>query len=1539
MKRLAVITMVLALWLTPALAIKTGVDAPAKPAGKKIAAPEGDKKAVVWRKSIKDARAVAAAEYRPIFVLFTSPDCVWCGRLKAGVFTNPEVAELLAEYSLAEIDIARDPATADRYQVRGVPAMMVMSSDGEVKMRMTGYLPVAEMKRALRQALNPDFLKAKTASYTELLDALDANNVESNKWAEIMIQLGMEERRRELQTRIVKLEPQPKETLVNLLSDERISVRLGALELIEEMTGRDWGFDPWRDSIPAESNAVALAKLKEWAGEKAGSTLDARSVYSALTKEQILAQVQDLVSEDTERSARAMRILQIGGANVLEVLGGFLDEHKDLPVAPQNRIREVRYIIALKECGGLDASSVARRLLHGTTDIRIKAISELQRGGLQALPVLREFIEDRDPIVREAVVEGMIAAGGWRAVSTIKEHLAKEKDKDVVFSALKNLGNVQGSLGVSVLNSYLANENEDLVVAALTSLAKLKSAKSRNEIGKCLADPRWRVRVAALDAAGALKLMALSGEVWPLLKDKDSYVRYAAVKALASISDKNAKSKLEEAFTSDETLMGPVVSAFGRMDLKLPKTFYDGLKDKSPALILEVLEAMDDCEAADLWLAEKFLQDKNLDISCAAIRLVAGKGMSLYANRALVADILKKGRKEQVLAALETFRIDHDELGKVRMEIMGRDAGKAAAAEPGGKPDGVIDGLLDAFTGGDTPAPAAPKPPQPAAPQPAGRDNSPKPAVEPPKPEAPKEETKAAPAGDDIFSAFLEESGETKAGTNAPAGGDKLRGDWTEFVQVVEERMEKTDDKDIRFRAALLLVRLGSSKAIPVLEKEVSSRGIEDRLTVAESFESADGKKTLPIVKILLKDTSEEVRKAAAEMCIQSVNAKDTTLLGALFAELGSEGTLLKPHDIPLAHLDKLSEAPAAKKIVGEWARGVLKGKSAIQAQNLALILLEYCWKEDDLGLVSEFTKSTDPWQRRAAYHALGKWDKDSFTNYLDRVVSDPSEYVRIVAPAIYSRQSGRWIDYIDREHIHESRYFYDYDWADRYDQKKAISPEARKALQKLTADESPNVRVEAFFALLSNKQPVDLFQFVKTLESFPDQRAITSRVEDFLSSNYQSLGQGFVVLVPFIERGGRYDYVYERVSKHFKIDPDKGTDALTVLLRQGATNAIAATYVEPPAGFGARTNERPSLVYFTTPGCPSCEKVERQLAKLRERVKGLEVETHNIRKLSGIRLNEVLSERLGVPTNQRLIAPAVFGGGGYLIKTEISEPALRDLVERSTGIPRSEWREVTDQELVAADKVLDKRGDTAMGFGVVCIGGLVDGVNPCAFATIIFMLSYLQVAKRTVREMIMVGLSFILAVFLTYFAMSLGLMEIVMKAKAAISWFRMALNFCLGAFSLVIMILSIRDGMLCLKGRLGDITLQLPDVLKSGIHGVIRHGVRQSHFVIAAFAIGVAISALELACTGQMLLPMIGYMMEKGQNVRGAMGYLLVYNLMFILPLVAVFALSIFGLSNEALIKWMRRHAAAVKFSTAALFLALFLFFVFGDQIKAWMQ
>ncbi|MDC7124052.1 MAG: hypothetical protein PQJ46_00695, partial [Spirochaetales bacterium] len=72
----------------------------------------------------------------------------------------------------------------------------------------------------------------------------------------------------------------------------------------------------------------------------------------------------------------------------------------------------------------------------------------------------------------------------------------------------------------------------------------------------------------------------------------------------------------------------------------------------------------------------------------------------------------------------------------------------------------------------------------------------------------------------------------------------------------------------------------------------------------------------------------------------------------------------------------------------------------------------------------------------------------------------------------------------------------------------------------------------------------------------------------------------------------------------------------------------------------------------------------------------------------------------------------------------------------------------------------------TLSGFSVA-LAGLLDGVNPCAFTTLIFLISALSVAGRNRRGIFTVGLFYTLTVFVTYFLIGLGFFKIIRLAES----------------------------------------------------------------------------------------------------------------------------------------------------------------------------
>lgn len=356
---------------------------------------------------------------------------------------------------------------------------------------------------------------------------------------------------------------------------------------------------------------------------------------------------------------------------------------------------------------------------------------------------------------------------------------------------------------------------------------------------------------------------------------------------------------------------------------------------------------------------------------------------------------------------------------------------------------------------------------------------------------------------------------------------------------------------------------------------------------------------------------------------------------------------------------------------------------------------------------------------------------------------------------------------------------------------------------------------------------------------------------------------------------------------------------------------------------YGRKSVKKPiHIAYFYQPGCKQCDRVTYMLQSLREQFEKLNIEEFNILARKNIELNESIGNLLGVPVNRRLLTPALAVGDSYFVQQEITDQRVRSAIEgfRDSG-SRCVWKEAKARHADARLSLIERF--KAFGPMTVVLGGLVDGINPCAFATIIFFLSYLAFIGRKGKDLLYVGIAFTGAVFLTYLLIGLGFYHFIQSLKF-FNLISMIIYVLTAALAFILGTYSVYDMIKIKRGRISDITLQLPDFLKKRIHKTIREKTRMRRYVLAAFITGWIVSLLELACTGQVYLPTICFVTGVPELRLHAFLYLVLYNLMFILPLCFVFCLTYYGTSSEQIAGWMKRHIILMKAALAIFFFCL---------------
>jgi cytochrome c biogenesis protein CcdA/thiol-disulfide isomerase/thioredoxin len=307
---------------------------------------------------------------------------------------------------------------------------------------------------------------------------------------------------------------------------------------------------------------------------------------------------------------------------------------------------------------------------------------------------------------------------------------------------------------------------------------------------------------------------------------------------------------------------------------------------------------------------------------------------------------------------------------------------------------------------------------------------------------------------------------------------------------------------------------------------------------------------------------------------------------------------------------------------------------------------------------------------------------------------------------------------------------------------------------------------------------------------------------------------------------------------------------------------------------------------YFYGDGCTHCANIKPHLLALAAKYPPLELRqlevyhnTTNQEILSQVQRTYHLSTP-GVPT-------LVIGDHALVGESEIrdnTEPIIIELL-RNTDPGTNTTPSVTPVSGNGGCPVTSP----ALTLPVVVACALIDSVNPCAFAVLILLLlSIITLESR--RRVLAVGGAYIAAVFLFYLLSGIGLFTIVQQ-----SGFSSVLFLGAAILSIILGLVNVIDVVRKNEGFI----LAIPASRKETIERSI-----QNASLPAAFVLGILVGIFELPCTGGIYLAILG-MMSKSLTFGQGLPYLLLYNFIFVLPLIVILLIVAFGLPPEKVHMW----------------------------------
>ena len=308
----------------------------------------------------------------------------------------------------------------------------------------------------------------------------------------------------------------------------------------------------------------------------------------------------------------------------------------------------------------------------------------------------------------------------------------------------------------------------------------------------------------------------------------------------------------------------------------------------------------------------------------------------------------------------------------------------------------------------------------------------------------------------------------------------------------------------------------------------------------------------------------------------------------------------------------------------------------------------------------------------------------------------------------------------------------------------------------------------------------------------------------------------------------------------------------------------------------GKCDNDKYCIYFFYGQGCPHCANVEPLIAELEQKYTNFSFYNKEIYFNS---TNQELFQdfvlRYGI---QKAGIPAVFISD----KAMIGDVQIKNNLENTikTYLNNTPICPLTYNIQEPGTHEISPTKNIKLTVSAVIIAAFADSINPCAFAVLIFLLMYLSsIASK--KRMIKIGVAYIITIFIVYFLSGLGIFIFVQKLGFAGIVFKIA-----AWISILAGVINVKDFFWYGKG----ITLAIPEKAKPLTEKYIKFAT-----IPAAIILGVLVSMFELPCTGGVYLAILS-LLANNLSQAAAIPWLLLYNLIFVLPLILILLIVIFG-------------------------------------------
>ncbi len=197
----------------------------------------------------------------------------------------------------------------------------------------------------------------------------------------------------------------------------------------------------------------------------------------------------------------------------------------------------------------------------------------------------------------------------------------------------------------------------------------------------------------------------------------------------------------------------------------------------------------------------------------------------------------------------------------------------------------------------------------------------------------------------------------------------------------------------------------------------------------------------------------------------------------------------------------------------------------------------------------------------------------------------------------------------------------------------------------------------------------------------------------------------------------------------------------------------------------------------------------------------------------------------------------------------------------------------------------------------LILFNGIIAGIHPCTISVLLFFIAFLFTIRKTRANILKVGASYIIGIFLAYFLIGLGVFKV----------FALGNHFSAKIGIVLITILGLYNIYSFFTGD-KRFNLGIPKSFKGKVVELVHRA-----SLPAAFIIGLIVGICSFGCTAGIYFSILSLLLIKATYLQG-FGYLILYNIMFILPLILILIFASSKRVVEKMEKWEGMEKKYVK-------------------------